>query len=252
MKVTKFKKIKNKYKVYFDNDTNLDLYEDTILKYDLLLKKDIDNKLLDEIVDYNNMEDIYFISIKYISIKIRSKKELYKYLKKKNYEDNDINTVINRLEKENIINDDIYVKSYIHDRFYLSSDGLLKIKYDLINMKIDESIINKYIEEIDREEVINKLDKLVDKKIKSIKNYSGNVLKLKLLNYFNNLGYDKSDIEYVISNKSINNNENGIKEYNKLYTKYSKKYEGYELEKIIMNKLYAKGYDYSEIKKDIV
>lgn len=251
MKVTKFKKIKNKYKVYFDNDTNLDLYEDTILKYELLLKKNIDNKLLDEIVEYNNMEDIYFISIKYISIKIRSKKELYKYLKKKNYDDNDINTVIKRLEKENIINDDIYVKSYIHDRFYLSSDGLSKIKYDLINMKIDEKIINKYIEEIDKEEVINKLDKLVDKKIKTIKNYSGNVLKLKLMNYFNNLGYDKSDIENVISNKNINNNENGLKEYNKLLNKYSKKYEGYELEKIIMNKLYAKGYDYNEIKKDI-
>ena len=43
-----------------------------------------------------------------------------------------------------------------------------------------------------------------------------------------------------------------LKEYNKLYTKYSKKYEGYELEKIIMNKLYAKGYDYNEIKKEIV
>ena len=119
-------------------------------------------------------------------------------------------------------------------------------------MKIDESIINKYIEEIDKEEVINKLDKLVDKKIKTIKNYSGNVLKLKLMNYFNNLGYDKSDIEYVISNKNIHNNENGIKEYNKLLNKYSKKYDGYELEKIIMNKLYAKGYDYNEIKKDIV
>ena len=125
----------------------------------------------------------------------------------------------------------------------------MKIKYSLSNM--DTKLVNKYIEEINEEDILNKLDKLVDKKIKSIKNYSGNVLKMKILNYFSNLGYSREDIEKVLSNKSIKN-DNGIKEYTKLYNKYSKKYEGYELEKVIANKLYSKGYDINEIKKDII
>ena len=49
MKINKFKKVgTNKYKIYFDNDI-LTVYEDIILKYNLLYKKDIDDDLLHEI-----------------------------------------------------------------------------------------------------------------------------------------------------------------------------------------------------------
>ena len=251
MKVLKYKKVKNKYRVYFDNDLKIDLYEDIILKYELLLKKEIDKDTFDKLVIDNNKEDIYEKSINYISIKIRSKEEIYNYLNKKGYDKEDINNTINRLEKNNLINDDLYIKSYIHDRFYLSSDGPYKIKKILINLKLDESIIDNYLDEINREEIIEKLDKLIDKKIKSNKSYSGNILKLKLCNYFVEQGYNKSDIEYVLNNKNLSNIDSGIKEYNKLYSKYSKKLDGYELENIIRNKLYQKGYDLSEIKKNI-
>ena len=230
MKVLKYKKVKNKYRVYFDNDIKIDLYDDIILKYNLLLKKEIDNKTFDQLVLDNNKEDIYEKAIKYISIKIRSREEIYNYLKKKEYEKEDIINTITRLENNNFINDDLYIKSYIHDKFYLSSDGPNKIRKNLINLKLEESIIDKYISEIDREEVLDKLNKLIDKKIKSNKSYNGNILKLRLCNYFV---------------------EQGIKEYNKLYNKYSKKLEGYELENIIRNKLYQKGYDLNEIKKNI-
>ena len=46
--------------------------------------------------------------------------------------------------------------------------------------------------------------------------------------------------------------ENGLLEeakkiYDTLYKKYSSKYEGYELDMIIKQKMYQKGYDISEI-----
>lgn len=251
MKILKYKKIKNKYRVYFDNDIKIDLNDNIILRYELLLKKEIDNKTFDKLVLDNNKEDIYNKAVNYISIKIRSREEIYNYLNKKGYEKEDIVNTINRLEKNNLINDDLYIKSYIHDKFYLSSDGLNKIKKYLIDLRLDESIIDKYIEEIDREDIIDKLNKLVDKKIKSNKTYSGNILKMRLVNYFYELGYDKSDIEEVLNSKSLVDIDSGIKEYNKLYNKYSKKYEGYELENFIRNKLYQKGYDLNEIKKNI-
>ncbi len=251
MKVLKYKKIKNKYRVYFDNDIKIDLNDNIILKYELLLKKEIDSKTFDKLVLDNNKEDIYNKAVNYISIKIRSKDEIYNYLNKKGYDKEDINNVIDRLKKNNLINDDLYIKSYIHDKFYLSSDGLNKIKRYLIDLRLDESIIDKYISEINREDIIDKLNKLVDKKIKSNKTYNGNILRMRLVNYFYELGYDKSDIEEILNTKSLVDIDNGIKEYNKLYNKYSKKYEGYELENLIRNKLYQKGYDLNEIKKNI-
>ena len=250
MKIIKYKKIKNKYRVFFDNDLKIDLNDNIILKYELLLKKEIDQKLFDEIVLANNKENIYEHALKYINIKIRSKEEIYNYLNKKGYEKEEINNVIIRLEKNNLINDDLYIKSYIHDRFYLSSDGPYKIKNNLLSLKLDESKIDDYLI-IDKNELLDKLNKLVDKKIKSYKNYSGNILKMRLINYFIDLGYSKNDIEEVLNGKNLINIDNGIKEYNKLFIKYSKKYEGYELENILRNKLYQKGYDLNEIKKNI-
>ena len=251
MKILKYKKIKNKYRVYFDNDIKVDLNDNIILRYELLLKKEIDNKTFDKMIIDNNKEEMYNIAVKYISIKIRSREEIYNYLKKKEYDKEEIDNIINRLEKNNLINDDLYIKSYIHDRFYLSSDGLNKIKKYLLDLKLDEDTIDSYIEEIDREEIIDKLNKLIDKKIKSTKNYSGNILKLRIMNYFYDLGYSKSDIEEVLDNKNLVDIDSGIKEYYKLYNKYSKKYNDYELENIIRTKLYQKGYDLNEIKKNI-
>ena len=46
LKIIKYKKIRNKYRVYFDNDNTIDLYENIILKYNLLLKKEINDKVL--------------------------------------------------------------------------------------------------------------------------------------------------------------------------------------------------------------
>ena len=53
MKINKYKKVgKNKYKVYFDNNEII-LFEDVILKYDLLLLKDVSLELLDKIINEN-------------------------------------------------------------------------------------------------------------------------------------------------------------------------------------------------------
>lgn len=242
MKIIKYKKIKNKYRVYFDNDLSLDLYDNVILNNSLLLKKEIDEKEIDRIKKENDKEDIYYVCLKYINTKMRSRKEIKEYLKKKEYDYSDIENIIDRLEKSGLINDEEYIKAYINDRFNLSNIGPNKIKQELIKNGMKEEIIDNYICLIDEEEIHNKLDRLIDKKIKTIKNYSGNVLKQKIINYFVNEGYNYRDIEEIISNKDLNKGDIK-KEYDKLYNRYSKKYSGYELDMIIKQKLYQKGYN---------
>ena len=116
---------------------------------------------------------------------------------------------------------------------------------------MDEQLIKKYIDQIDEKQIEDKLNRLMDKKIKSIKNCSGFILKQKIVSYFYNLGYSREMIDKIISTKNVTNSLNGEREYKKIYDKYSKKYEGYELESIIRQKLYSKGFDYDEIKKNI-
>ena len=123
MKINKYKKIgKNKYKVYFDNNEIM-LFEDVILKYDLLLLKDMSLELLDKIIDENKFYEAYDMSLSYIETKMRNRKEIYKYLKKKGYEEELINKVINKLTSLKILDDRQYISAFINDKINLSNDG---------------------------------------------------------------------------------------------------------------------------------
>ncbi len=77
MKIISYKKIKqNKYEVTLSNNESVLLYDDIILKYELLTKKEIDNQKLKEIILDNSKYDLYYAMLKDISKKFRTEKEL--------------------------------------------------------------------------------------------------------------------------------------------------------------------------------
>ena len=248
MNIVKYERLKNgKYKVYLDNEDTITLYEDIILNNSLLITKHIDD--LNSLLEENNEYDAYNKAIKYISTKMRSKKEIKTYLSKY-YEEELVNRTINKLVSLGLINDSKYVYAYYLDKINLSNDGPNKIKDNLLKLGIKEDIIIENIT-VDKTVIFNKLNHLIDKKIKTSKGYSGNILKQRLISYFINLGYDIDMINEIINTKNLTNIEEGIKEYNKLLNKYKDKYDDYKLESLIRSKLYAKGFDLDEIKRNI-
>ena len=101
MEIKKFKKLKNNiYELELDNGSLIKLYDDVIVKYSLLINKKIDNKLLDEITKYNTSLDAYYLSLKYISKKLRCEKEIEKYLTKLDFNKDVIDKTISKLNKE--------------------------------------------------------------------------------------------------------------------------------------------------------
>ena len=240
MKIIKYKKLsKNRYKIFLDSNETLTLHEDIILKYNLLINKQIDD--IDKIKKDNNNYLVYDLALNYISVKMRCEKEIKEYLKKKQIEDELIDKTIIKLKENGYINDRLYVKSFIIDKINLNKYGPNKIKKELLKLNIDEEIINEEIDNINHKDIINNLEYLIDKKIKVNKTCAGNVLKQKILNEFINKGYSKEDIIDILDNKDLSNDELYEKEYNKLYNKYSKKYSDEQLEYIIKQKLYQKG-----------
>ena len=247
MKINKFKKIgSNKYKIYFDNES-LIVYEDVILKYNLLYKKDIDNDLLIEINKENYKSSIYDVSIKYISVRMRSKKELEEYLKKKKYDQKDIEETIKRLQSQDLLNDEKFAKSYINDKLYLTNYGLTKIKNDLLKLGVEEYIIDAIVNNIDLQVINDKLSKIIDKELKINSKLPTNKLNNKIINRCINLGYNYEDILNILNDKNIEGNSNIEYYYKKIYEKYKNKYDEYKLNAVIKSKLYQKGYTIDEI-----
>lgn len=247
MKIIKFKKIgKSKYKVFFDND-ELILYEDVILKYNLLSKKDISLELLNKILEDNIFYEVYNYALYYIDIKMRNEKELKDYLKRKNYDDNVISEVIEKIKEEGLINDKRYVKAYTNDKINLSLYGPFKIKNELLKSNIEESVIDDYLNTIEEDVWLEKINKIIDKKVKSNKKLSNNYLKKKIGDDLYYLGYDREMFGSLLENININEEKTLEIEYQKAYKKYKNKYNGDKLKKVIREYLIRKGFSYENI-----
>lgn len=249
MKINKIVKMSDdKYKIYLDNDI-LIIYEDTIIKNNLLYKKEINDSLYNKLLEDNKFYDIYNKTVKFILKHRRSEKEVYEYLLNKDLTDDNIKAIISKLKDINLINDLEYCKAYINDKVYLGSNGINKIRIDLLNQNIPINVIEEQLSNIDISILNSKLEKMILKKIKYNKKYSKSLLRNKILNEMILLGYSKEDVLNIIDN-NINNTDDNIleKEFNKCYnTKSKRKYSCEELNNKVRQKLISKGFNLSEI-----
>lgn len=245
MEIKKFKKLKNNiYELELDNGSLVKLYDDVIVKYSLLINKKIDNKLLDEITKYNTSLDAYYLSLKYISKKLRCEKEIEKYLTKLDFNKDVIDKTISKLNKDGYLKHDIYIKSYINDIYNFNNYGPDKIKFNLRELGFNLNEIDPYLEDKDFR---SKAIKIIDKKVKTNHKLSNYMLKQNIANYLINLGYPKDIFYDYLDNIKINNKDILVKEASNYIKKYSKKYENKELLYFVKDKLYKKGYNSNEI-----
>ena len=241
MQINRFKKVgKSKYKIIFDN-TDITLYEDIILKYDLLLKKDIDVDLLEQIIEENKYYEAYHSSLNYIEIKMRNKKEIIKYLTNKGFSSNEIEYVLEKLESLNLLNENSYIKAFINDKINLTNDGPFKIRNSLIELEFNEVDIDNYLNTFNESIWEGKLIKLIDKKKSLMKNKSYYMFINKLKNDLYNMGYSKELIEKHLLNIKYESNS-----IDKEFEKANKKFKSDKTK--ITNSLLRKGYSYEEIK----
>lgn len=244
MKILKYEKKKNgMYQVFFDNGNNVDINEELILKNQLLIKKELDEKELDLILQENEKYIAYNVALKYISIKMRSKKEIREYLTKKNISKIYIDEVILMLEKEKYLDDLRYADAYVSDKIHLSNDGPNKIKMKLKEHEINDEDIFSALEKFSLEIQKEKINKIIEKQINSNRNKSSFMLKNKIIGYLTNLGYGKEVIISSLNNINMKNDKELYKkEYEKVYKKLSKKFSGDELVYKVKQKMYSLGF----------
>lgn len=248
MQIEKFKKDKkNLYKVYFSDGTEVLLYDDVIVKYNLLVNKKFDNKTYNDIISYNSFLEGYYRAIKYINTKLRTELEVRKYLKKLCISEENIDSLIELLYKDGYLNKDRYLKAFINDQFNLTINGPIKIKRKLIELGYKENDIIDYLSEFDWD---SRIDSIILKKIKLNHKLSNNNLKNKILDDIIKLGYEKESIVFKLNCVKINTDVDILKkELNKVKNRYSKKYEGNELEYKVINYLFTKGFNIEDIKR---
>lgn len=256
MKINSYKKLKNNtYKVILEDNNEIILYDEIILKYNLLLKKELNQKELVGMIKENRFYSCYYEAIKYLNYKNRSKKEVSEYLKKKNYSLEEIEKNINLLEEKKWINEELYLKNFIEEQILLTNNGPKKITRKLLNLGFLEDKIKEELIKVPKEVWKEKLKKIITKKIQSNRKDGPNKIKEKILVFCLNDGFSKEDILDIIENYELPLNVSALqKEAIRLYKKLSLKYEGTALFYQIKGRLARRGFSLEEIEtviKDI-
>ncbi len=248
LKIIKYKKTtKGRYKVLLDDNRELLLYEDVILKYDLLIKKELSEDEIFEAEKYNQECDVYYVGLNSINSRFKSVLELRQFLKKKEYPDELINKAIDKLLKQGYLNDRSFCKSYINNQIITTTKGPYKIRRELRDKGIDDNIIEDEIVVFDLDLEEEKITKLANRMIKSNRTRGGSVLRKKITTDLTNMGYSTDVIYKVLSTLDFSNDKDMIKrEYDKLYKRLSRKYRDKELEYKIKEALYKKGLYYED------
>lgn len=255
MNIKKYKKLKdNRYQITLDNLEQIVLYDDIILKYNLLLTKKIKNEeQLEEIKKDNASFECYYKAIHYLSYKMRCQKEIANYLKKLSYSDTDIQNTIKLLKERKYIDEENYITAFINDQILMTHYGPKKIKNKLIEKGLNKESIDNALNKISLEVWKEKLEKIIKKKIMANKKESKNKLKEKILSYCLGEGYSKNWIMDILNSTEFGSDDVVIeKEASKLVIKLKRKYTDNDLVYHLKMRLLAKGFFYEDVENVII
>lgn len=110
--------------------------------------------------------------------------------------------LIRQLEKENFLNESRYCRAFVNDKIKYNRWGIHKIKFELKKKQISETLIREAVKNLDPEESLEQLRKLIEQKKKSVKGKNAFEIRQKLLRFAVSRGFSQDEAERVISSVS--------------------------------------------------
>lgn len=261
-KITTQKKNKERYNIFLDHGQGEEyaFSVDEAILVQLQLRKgmELTKEKIEEILSEDKIRKGYQYAINYLSYRMRTKKEMNDYLTKKELGEEDIQIVIQRLTKENYLNDLEFAKAFVRSRINLTLKGPGAIKRELFEKGISEKDINESLELFNDYEQLEKAKAFIEKKSQthgrtSRKDQDRKVYSLLLVN-----GFSQEIIQQALSNlkeeteDDLHDDDWEAVTYQgeKAMKKYRSK-EGWEKKNKVKQFLYARGFSVELIDKFI-
>lgn len=255
-KIAAQKSSSTRFNVYLNGKYAFSISEDIYVKFHIHKGKKLSNEQIAKIQYEDHLHRAYIVAIHYLSYRMRTENEIKSHLRKKDFSKEVIDEVISRLYKEKLLDDEQFAISFVNDRINRSTKGPLIVARELLEKGISKDHIHIalgiYSREKQKEIALRWAEKEIKKKSKHPLKRRKQRLSMNLLRR----GFEKVVVEEVIASLSIktDNDEELLllkKEANKLYNKYKHKYEPYELEIRLKQRLYSRGFELGRIESYI-
>ncbi len=248
MKINQIKPTGKQVSVTIDHEV-LMLEPDLVYQYHLFQDMELDESLLSRIKAEN--QSLYFFRLAIAKLKKPlTAHELKNFLIAEGASSPVVSEVMTKVKTRKYIDDDAYAMQYVEHKKHQA--GPEKIKEDLERKGIDSAIISKTIHKIPEQQI---LSDLIPSKISTIKNKSKKAMMSTVRMHFITKGFSQELVDAILlrSLSAYQGDEQKLLEqaYQKALKQYGHKFDGYELNQVLIQKLYQKGFKMTDIKNII-
>lgn len=135
----------------------------------------------------------------YCSKAERAESDVYKKLNLWELESEIIERIINRLKKENYLNEERFCRCFIKDKLLFNKWGKTKIIFELKKKRVSEQTISTCFEEFESDDFEESLQKVLSSKARTIKAKDDYDKKTKLIRFALGRGYSYDQIQRCLS-----------------------------------------------------
>ena len=229
----------------------LPVHEELVLKFRLVVGKELDELQIDELNGKLDLGDAYQYTLKLLSRRSYTTAQIQEKLESKNYAAHVINEVLGRLINAGLLNDGEYVRSYIHQEMVMGKKGPNKIKLELMRKGVSESVIDQYLPAYGEEYQTEHALKIAHRLINSNYKYGVHVIRQKVINQLINKGFNQQIIDRVMNHLEVEDtqdNQQDIlrKEVQKYYQKH-RSLNDYQRKTKVVSALIRKGFNYEDV-----
>jgi regulatory protein len=256
-KVTTQAKNKERYNIYLDygqgEEFGFSVDEYVFVKFQLKKGKELDELDLAEIQYADEVKKAYNLALNYLSYRMRSKREIYTYLKSKNTGDAVIQEIIHKLDEQRYLDDLEFAKAYTRTQINTTIKGPKLIRQELKEKGVSEEQINISLLDFSSEEQLQTALTIAEKVKGKNGKLSAAALKQKIEQTLQQKGYDFSIIQQLFQVWTLEKEDEeewealkyqGLKAHRR-YEKYS----GWEYERRMKQALYRKGFSIEQIER---
>lgn len=259
MKITRIttqKNNNNRYNIYIDAGAGeaygFSVDEAVLVEYRLRKGLVIDDAMVSEFIAKDTFHQSYALAIRYLGYRMRSKKEVYDYLHKKEVEDEHISAVIDRLVANHLLDDEQFAKAFVQTRINTSSKGPLLIEQELLHKGISRDLCARALQMYDDSLQYERALKWTQKKSNTRKKESYRKRKQRLEASLTRKGFTQHVIKEVIeatlpAKDDETEREALVFQGEKLRRKYERKFSDQALTNKLKEGLYRRGFSIEEI-----
>lgn len=255
-KITKIsvqQKRTDRYNIEVDGEYAFSVDEAVLMEFNLRKGSRIAKAEVEEIQIRDGVQKGLNAAINYLSIRMRSEKEVLDYLKRKEVELDAAAEILKRLRSMNYLDDEQFASAFVKTQIQTTDKGPYLIWRELKEKGINEEIGSKAMEQFTEEEQIEKAARLYEKQLKKYKRDSAFLQKKKAEEQVITKGYSSSILKQAAVTAPPDEEQEVealMHQAKKAHRRYQS-YEPSEYRQKMKMALYRKGFDFSAIDQAI-